>query len=349
MNKRDLCLFSVRSFLMGLFAVFFLGEVTVNGQAKRGLVKVATIGASAPSFSNRKDMEKVGQEISSFWKSQINQVLPDKPDLILLPEFFDVPSGFNSKTQEEFARFRGDKSREFLGEIARKNQCYIAYGTLIFDKAGLLRNAAVLLDRNGNTVGEYYKNFPTIGELESGIIAGTEAPVFETDFGKVGLAICFDLNFEELRNKFAAQSPDILLFPSMYHGGHMQNNWAYACRSYFIGAISGRGTFSQVRDPLGEVVATTSNYNNFAVADINLNARLVHLGYNEGKLAAVKKKYGSKISIKDPGNLGPVLLSCNDPSLNVDSVLKEFEIENMHDYYNRSREVRRTKLSKTIN
>lgn len=345
MNRLSKCFSSSIGILVLLLTVIS----PIIGQTKKGPTKVATIGASSPSFQNRKDMDVVQKEIKSFWTNQIQQVLPDKPDLILLPEFFDVPSGYNSKTQEEFVKIRGENSRNFLSQIARQNQCYIAYGTLLYDKAGLLRNAAVLLDRKGNTVGEYYKNFPTIGELEAGIIAGTEAPVFDCDFGRIGMAICFDLNFEELRNKFAAQSPDILLFPSMYHGGHMQNNWAYACRAFFIGSISGRGTFSQVRDPLGEVVASNSNYNNYAVADINLNSQLIHLGYNEGKLAAVKKKYGTRISIKDPGNLGPVLLTCTDTTLAVNDILKEFDIENMHDYYNRSRAVRRSKLEKNLN
>lgn len=311
----------------------------LDGMASRE-VKVATIGAVIPGYQNRTDMENVVKEIVKFWDNQIRQVLPDRPDLILLPEFFDMPAGYSTSVQEEFIKVRGNQIQDFIADIARQNNCYIAFGTLLRDENGNLRNSAVLIDRKGKQVGVYHKNFPTIGEIESGILPGTETPVFECDFGKVGMAICFDLNFEELRNRFAAQQPDLMLFPSMYHGGHMQSNWAYACRSFFVGAISGRGTLSQVRDPLGEIIASTTNYNNYVTAGINLNSRLVHLGYNDGKLRALKKKYGSRIDIKDPGNLGPVLVTSRDGSLEIDQVLKEFEIENMHDYYNRSRAVR---------
>ncbi len=333
-----------------LLLLLVWGGFPLYGQVKKGPVKVATIGVATP-FRDIKDMDKVAEDVKSFWTAQIRQVLPDQPDLIVLPEFFDVPGGYNdAKTFREYARVKGEKTRDFLGQIARENRCYIVYGTVLLDKAGLLRNAAVLLDRNGNIAGEYYKNFPTIGEMEDwGMIAGTEVPVFECDFGRVGLAICFDLNFEELRDRFAAQSPDVLLFLSNYHGGHVQSNWAYACRSFFVGSINGRGSRSEVRNPLGEIVASSTNYYNYTVAEINLNSRLVHLGYNVGKLAAVKKKYGPRVSMKDPGYLGPVLLTCEDSSLNIDNVLKEFDIEDMHDYYNRSRAVRKSRLEKNVN
>ena len=70
----------------------------------------------------------------------------------------------------------------------------------------------------------------------------------------------------------------------------MQQAWAYLCRSFFIGSINGGGTPSEIRDPLGGVVAASTNYFDFAVTTINLDSRVVHLGYNFGKLDALKKK-----------------------------------------------------------
>ena len=305
-----------------------------------GYVKIATIGTAAPSFSGRKDMQKVVDELVSFWDRQMQQVLPDQPDLILLPEFFDIPSGFSSEVQEEFIAIRGDQIHSFLASIAKKNKCYIAYGTLRRDDAGNLRNSAILVDRTGKTVGIYDKNFPTIGEMENGIVAGNKTPVFECDFGRVAMVICFDLNFEELRDQFASQQPDLILFPSMYHGGQMQNNWAYACRSFFVGAISGRGTLSQIRNPLGDEIASSTNYFNYTIASLNLNSELVHLGYNFGKLSALKSKYGSSVTIKDPGNLGPVLVSSEDEKLKITDLFKEFEIQTLDEYFESSRKFR---------
>ena len=56
----------------------------------------------------------------------------------------------------------------------------------------------MLLDRQGKLVGYYDKTFPTIGEIEEGILPGHGAVVFDTDFGRVGAMICFDFNFPEV-------------------------------------------------------------------------------------------------------------------------------------------------------
>src|SRR5690606_5272866 len=113
---------------------------------------------------------------------------------------------------------------------------YIAFGSIHKTKAGL-RNSLILLDRKGKLAGTYNKNFPTIYEMDAGIIPGKEVSVIQCDFGKVALAICFDLNFDELRLQYAKAKPDIVLFSSVYHGGLMQGAWAYSCRSYFVSAI----------------------------------------------------------------------------------------------------------------
>ena len=49
----------------------------------------------------------------------------------------------------------------------------------------------------------------------------------------------------------------------MYHGGLAQSIWAYTCRSYFVGSVY-KGTPSEIRNPMGDIVATTTNYFDFA-------------------------------------------------------------------------------------
>ncbi|HID23062.1 MAG TPA: carbon-nitrogen hydrolase family protein, partial [Planctomycetaceae bacterium] len=179
---------------------------------------------------------------------------------------------------------------------------------------------------------------------EAGVVPGKEAPVFETDFGRVGMAICFDLNFDELRVRYKQARPDLILFSSMYHGGLMQAYWAYSCRSHFVGAISGRGTASQIYNPLGELVASTTNYFDFVVARVNLDCALVHLDYNWSKLRAVKAKYGPKVKITDPGWLGSVLIASEHETIDVQSLIDEFQIERLDDYFARSLARRRKAL-----
>lgn len=327
--------------------VLFLwsGFLIQNADASR-LVKIATIGGR-PSFSFDKTqgIQTSVNQMIAFWKKEINQVLPDKPDLILLPELCDVPNGLQPESWKAYLRVRNTQITDQFALLARTNHCYVAFGTLREDEKGNLRNSAVLIDRDGKISGIYNKSFPTIDEINNGILPGDETPVFECDFGRVVFAICFDLNFEELLKKYEEVKPEIILFPSNYHGGIMQPAWAYLCRAFFVGSINGGGIPSEIRNPLGEVVASSTNYFDFVVSTINLDSRVVHLGYNFGKLDALKKKYGNAISILDPGKLGPVLVSSETNSYKIDEVLKEFDIEWIDPYFDRSRKRRLESLN----
>lgn len=304
-------------------------------------VKVATIGGR-PSFSydQAKGKQYAVDQLIDFWKREINQVLADKPDLILLPELCDVPFGLKAVDWKAYLQTRGDQISNQLASIARTNHCYIAYGTLRLDEKGNLRNSALLLDRDGKIAGVYNKHFPTIGEINDGILPGVESPVIQCDFGTVAFAICFDLNFDELLRDYVGKRPDILLFPSNYHGAVMQNVWAYKCHSFFIGSINGGGTPSEIRNPLGDVVATSTNYFDYAVTTINLDSRVVHLDNHWGKLRTMKEKYGREVTILDPGRLGPVLISSESSKRTADMLVKEFDFELLDAYFDRSREKR---------
>jgi len=332
----------VRIAISVLLSIIIVGNTTASK-----LVKIATIGGR-PSFSfdKSKGSQSFIDQIIVFWKREINQVLPDKPDLILLPEICDIPTNLKASEWKEYLGVRGDQVMDQFSLIAKTNHCYIAFGTMCIDEDGKFRNSAILLDRSGKLAGIYNKNFPTIGEIEDGIKPGDKVPVFTCDFGRVAFAICFDLNFKELLAKYEIEKPDIILFPSNYHGGMMQNVWAYWCRSFFVGSINGGGTPSEIRNPLGDVVASSTNYFDFAVATINLDSRVVHLGYNFGKLDALKKKYGSSVTITDPGRLGPVLVSSESSGNNIDKIIKEFDIELIDPYFDRSRETRAASLRK---
>ncbi|MDG0813515.1 carbon-nitrogen hydrolase family protein [Cohnella rhizosphaerae] len=224
----------------------------------------------------------------------------------------------------------------FFSDIARERRCYIAYPTLRLQEDRSWRNSVALIDRNGDLAGEYAKNHLTLGEIEDyGVACGTEAPVFDCDFGKVACAICFDLNFDRLRLQYVEAKPDLILFPSMYHGGLMQPYWAYSCRSHFVGAIGG-GQPSAVLSPVGEVLASSTNYFDYATTTVNLDCAVVHLDYNMAKLAPLKAKYGSKVKIADPGYLGSVLISCETDECTVLDMIEAFHIERLDDYLERA-------------
>ncbi|MDD3928110.1 MAG: carbon-nitrogen hydrolase family protein, partial [bacterium] len=155
----------------------------------------------------------------------------------------------------------------------------------------------------------------------------------ECDFGRLACAICFDLNFDELRLKYVKSRPDLILFCSVYHGGLMQSYWAYSCRAHFVSAVAGLP--SAVISPLGQTVAETTNYTDSITAIINLDCCLAHLDYNWERLKKLKKAYGEEVLITDPGYLGSVLISSQTEKFSAVKLAEEFEIELLDDYMNR--------------
>ena len=180
--------------------------------------------------------------------------MPDRPDLIVVPEACDRPSQFPIDRRLAYYRVRDRQVRDFFASIAVSAGCNIVYSAARGLEDGTWRNSSEVIGRDGETVGIYNKNHVVIEETtEAGILCGREAPVFECDFGRLACAICFDLNFDEVRRKYVDGKPQLIAFSSMYHGGLMQEYWAYSCRSYFVGAIAGPP--SQIRNPFGEVIA----------------------------------------------------------------------------------------------
>lgn len=326
--------------LLTLPATLCLGDNTdrrgeTKRQKPRGYARIATLGPRPISVGGNTEPQRIVEKVIAHWRGRFAQVLPDKPDLIVVPEACDRPSGLSLDKRLAYYRVRKNQVRDDFAKVAKENHCYIVYSAAREMPDGTWRNASILIDRQGKVMGAYNKNHVVIEETtKAGILCGRDAPVFECDFGRVVCAICFDLNFDELRLKYAKAKPDLIVFSSMYHGGLMQSYWAYSCRAHFVGAIAGLPC--EIRNPLGEVVASNTNYFDFVVADVNLDCRLAHLDYNWSRLRALNAKYGPKVKIRDPGFLGSVLISSEDETITVDEMIAEFKIELLDDYMARA-------------
>jgi len=301
-------------------------------------IKIATIGSNLNAIKNNTSLENVVNEVITSLQMEMEQVMPDSPDLIVLPEHCDVPGRFYSDKNVlfEYIKARGNQIFNFFSNTAKANRCYIAFPTMQAAGDGTCRNSIIIFDRNGEVAGTYIKNHPTIHELSQyNILCGNSAPVIECDFGRIACAICFDLNFDELRLKYVKEKPDLIIFSSMYHGGLMQNYWAYSCRAHFIGAI-GNDKPSAIISPVGEIIAASTNYFDFVTATVNLDCAVIHLDYNWDRLKAAKKKYGTKFKMFDPGHLGAVLISSETEEFTVKDIIREFSIETLDEYMERS-------------
>lgn len=298
-------------------------------------VKITTLATVSPTVPAQLMGQALVDNMRAFWQEQLAPVLPDHPDLIVLPEMCDRYRGFTPGQAAQYYGVRGEQMLDFFSEVACQHNCYIAYSAVRVAADGTFRNATRMINRAGEVVGTYHKNHVVIPEtLEWGVLCGTDAPIIECDFGRVACAICFDLNFDALRLKYVAAKPDLILFPSLYHGGLMQAYWAYSCRAHFVGACSGLP--SSILSPMGEVLATSATFFNFATATVNLDCCIAHYDENWDKRQALKAAYGPQVTIRDPGLIGSFLVTSEAEDISAAQMIEEFGIELLDDYMARS-------------
>ncbi len=302
--------------------------------ARRCMIAVSE-GSRTLHADLSKGFQNAVDEMKKFWEGQVEAMKPDKPDLIVIPECSDRFHHLTGETRLEYYRTRGDQMLDFWKQVAIANNAYVAYSAARELPDGTWRNSTQVIDRKGNVAGIYNKNHLVVEEnTVYGMLCGKDAPIIQADFGTIGCAICFDLNFEPLRKKYEATKPDLLLFCSMFHGGLMQNYWAYSCHSHFVGSVC--GDQCTIINPLGELLASTNNYKHIIAHEVNLDCKLCHYDYNWERFSAMKKKYGRGVTIFDPGHVGSVLITCERDDMTVDDMLDEFEVERLDDYMARA-------------
>src|SRR5690606_5665079 len=204
-------------------------------------------------------------QMVAFWEQALEPVLQQQPDLVVLPEVCDRWHHHGVEERRTFFEAKGDRVLRMLCQQADRANCIIAYPTILHE-ADAAYNAIVYIAPGRGVIGHYHKCALTPGEINRwGLSHGKEPVVLDTKIGRVGGAICFDLNFDPLIESYRQLRPEVLIFPSMYHGGHKRLAWAYGCRSYLVGAIARLPSY--VISPLGEVIAESSNYFPFVIAD----------------------------------------------------------------------------------
>ena len=132
-------------------------------------------------------------------------------------------------------------------------------------------NTAVLIDRDGALAGKYRKVYLPREEVEGGLTAGAAYPVFATDFGTVGLMICWDTQFADPARALALAGAELLLVPIA--GGNETLVRARAIENRVFLASSGYDYPTEVIDPDGRRLASAVTDGTVALATIDLAAR----------------------------------------------------------------------------
>jgi predicted amidohydrolase len=193
-----------------------------------------------------------------------------KPDLVCLPEGATVIG--TGKSYAEVAESIPGPSTARLGELSKKLGCYLVAG--IYEREGsVIYNTAVLLDRNGKLAGKYRKTHLPREEVEAGLTPGDSYPVFDTDFGKVGLMICWDLQFPEPARAMALKGAEVILLPIW--GGSEILAKARAIENHVFLLTSSYDMKTFIVDPAGAVLAETTTEKPVAVAELHLDRKIL--------------------------------------------------------------------------
>ena len=260
----------------------------------------------------------------------------DGADIFCLPEFFGVFQHIKG-SWDKYAQSVPGPTTDLLARKARKYSMYVVCPVLE-KRGGKLYNSAVLIDRKGKVAGIYCKHVPTIGELENGVVPGTEVKAFATDFGKVGMVICFDLNFHDLKEKWRQQNPDIIFWPSAFEGGALLEGWAQYCQAYVVSSTYGEN--ARILDKTGATLAQARWQRPFVAATVNLERAAYHWDNTTSKVPGIKKRYGQDVGVEYHTPEGWIFLSCQKRGLTLRQLEREFRLERCMDYLLRARAVR---------
>ena len=218
--------------------------------------------------------EKTGSPAESVkqFLEAAGRLSPPESDIILFPEGITVVG--TGKSYAEVSEPVPGPTTASLGDFARKQHAYVAAG--LYEREGTtVYNTAVLLDRAGNLIGRYRKVHLPRTEMEQ-LTPGNDYPVFQTDFGTIGMMICYDVFFPEPARALALQGAEIVLLPIW--GGNETLATARAIENHVFLVASGYDHPTYIMDQDGKRIAQAKDRGTAAVATVDLNKQYLYFG-----------------------------------------------------------------------
>jgi beta-ureidopropionase len=259
-----------------------------------------------------------------------------KPDLVLLPEAFPIAGMPLAKVKEIAEPVPGPIS-DMLASYCRAGSFNLVAGHVTHE-GGRYYNQALVLDRAGELVGSYRKNYPVEEEIRCGIEPGSEAAAFDLDFGRIGLAICFDLNWPNLWAELEKRRIDFACWISAYEGGFPIKSYAWTHRYPIVSSVW--PYHARVVDVTGEVLASTSRWSRVAACDLNLDRELFHTDMQMDKIAQVQARYGAGVAIRTYTEEHLIVIESLVPGVSVRDIMDEFGLVSYRDYIARCTDFR---------
>ncbi|MFI4912227.1 MAG: carbon-nitrogen hydrolase family protein [Sedimentisphaeraceae bacterium JB056] len=206
-------------------ATFLRAEPVTKEQLSHYKVKVAAVQMNGNwNWHGDKFRPDSGEKVAYY----IEKAASDGADLVVFPELllgmFKVPC----------------ETTDNISELAAKYKINVIAGCFeIRDDQGRYSNSMLIFDRNGKIIGRYFKMHAALGESpflwppmpkdpEWMMVDGDELPVFDLDFGRIGLFTCYDGLFPEGARILSLKGAEILIWANA-RGGSVED---YIVRTY---------------------------------------------------------------------------------------------------------------------
>jgi len=232
-------------------------ELAELDAAPRRPVRIATV------FHRPRNTASPADSVSQFCRL-LDEAAPNA-DLVCLPEGITVIG--TGQTYAQVAEPLPGPTTQTLGQLARKCRTNIVAG--LYERAGhIVYNTSVLIDRTGQLIGTYRKTHLPQEEVEAGIAPGDCFPVFQTDVAKVGMIICWDVQFPEPARNLARNGAEIIALPIW--GGSDVLARARAIENHIVLVSATYDMRSFIVDPTGKVLAEATKDQPLALASVDL-------------------------------------------------------------------------------
>lgn len=225
-------------------------------------------------------------------EAYVDKVMPEKPDLVTLGEMFQCP--YVTQNFPLYAEEEGGDTWQRLSQLAAKHQVYLSAGTVPELDGGKVYNTAYVFDRQGRQIAKHRKVHLFDIDVEGGqsfkesdtLSAGNQVTVFDTEFGKIGICVCFDFRFPELGRLMALKGAKLILVPAAFNMTTGPAHWQIMFRSQALNNQCFVAGTSPARDeassyvawghsllvsPWGDIIKEAGEKEGFQITEIDLS------------------------------------------------------------------------------
>ncbi len=273
-------------------------------------------------------------------------------DLAVLPETAITGEGDPAAPEADWAYPVEGAVQDTFAREARKLHSYIVVPTYLLEDRATKRcsNAAILFDRKGEVVGIYRKVQLVVNTatdaMEHGATPGKEEPVFQCDFGKLGIQICYDMEFDYGWRELARQSAEIIAWPTQspqtsQPAARAKQNHCYIVSSTWRNNASvfeptGK-IVSQVKWPASEKTVEAGDLvapeDNILVQEIDLSYAILPWSSALKNGEGLKTMYGDKVGYRYYEDEDCGMFWSNDPHMTIRHMLRSLGLMEQQEEY----------------